>query len=160
MKSIPELSIEVQLLVKQLAAVAVGDVYTHQQMNETCGQDVWRKAQHKVVSARRIVERDYGIIFAAVSGVGLKRLNDAEKIGVVAHGTELIHRKTKRLVRKAGTVDLSQLKPAEVQSFNVHVSQLGAIAAFASHKATKTLALAVEQSGHQLPLQKTLEAFR
>jgi hypothetical protein len=144
-KSIPELSIEVQLLVKRLSLASVGETIEYGELCAVASQDVWHKSQHKLHSARRIVERDFGMVFVAVSGVGLKRISEPEKVDLIGHGAELIHKKTTKLVKKAGTVDLSQLDKPKVSEFNVRVSQLGA---------------AVESAGHQLPLAKTIEAFK
>ena len=57
-----------------------------------------------IVNARRYLERDEGIVFETVRGVGLRRLSDAEKIESAKGFTRKIHRTAIRGENRIGAV--------------------------------------------------------
>lgn len=68
-----------------------------------------------VINARRYLERDEGIVFVTVRGVGLRRLTDAEKIASSAGFSRKIHRTAGRGVMRIGAVSDMASLPNEDQ---------------------------------------------
>lgn len=63
-----------------------------------------------IVNARRYLERDEGIVFETVRGVGLRRLSDAEKVESAKDFTRKIHRTAVRGENRIGAVhDMGKL---------------------------------------------------
>lgn len=155
-----QLSIEVQLLVKRMSSMQVGDRLTYEEMREICGHDVWHKYPQKVASARRIMQRDHNVIFAAVDGEALQRLSEKEKVSHVGHDIELLHRKTRRVAKRAACVDSSKLERDDKSKHLIQTSQLGVIAVCTSGKAAKKLSLAVDKATEPMPPSKTLELLK
>lgn len=68
-----------------------------------------------VIHARRYLERDEGIVFVTVRGVGLRRLTDAEKIASSAGFSRKIHRTAGRGAMRIGAVSDMASLPNEDQ---------------------------------------------
>lgn len=155
-RAIPELSVDTQILERRLLDVSVGEIVSYEELSKTIGRDVQRKAHHLLTTAVRRVLRDKQIVFAAVHGKGLKRLDDAGVLGVGEAAIAAIGRKSRRTVKKMACADYKALKPEERTQHNVIVSQLGVLAHITSSSVQKKLEAS---AGHEkLPVAKMLAA--
>jgi hypothetical protein len=91
------LSPRTRALIDVLRLVPLGDVVTYATLSATLGENVQKTAAQALASARRIVERDEGIVFQVVRKVGLRRIHadEAPDIGTAAR------RKMNRASRRA-----------------------------------------------------------
>lgn len=83
-------------LMEVLRGVKVGQVISYSRLSAEAGEDVQRKARHLLDSARAALRRE-GILFDAVTNVGLKRLDDVGAVAV-AEGQS---RRSERADRRA-----------------------------------------------------------
>lgn len=71
---------------------------------ETVTGKPFDEVRQTVISARRYLERDEGIVFATIRGVGLRRLNDAEKVESATGFTRRIRRVAGRGIQRLNAV--------------------------------------------------------
>lgn len=158
-KTLFEMSIDTRMLYDRLKKAAIGDVVSFTQMTELLGRSV-DGACGNVQSALHRLEGE-GIAFANVRGTGYQRMNDVEVVNSAEHAREGIRRKAKRAVRRLTCVQEFDRLPNEMKvKHNAALSGFGAIASIMSPGRVKSLEEAVARVGAQLPLAKTLEAFK
>jgi len=158
-KTLFEMSIDTRMLYDRLKKAAVGEVVSFAQMTDTLGRQV-EGANSNLQSALRRLEGE-GIAFANVRGVGYQRMNDVEVVNTAEHAREGIRRKAKRAVKRLTCVQEFDKLPNELKvKHNAALSGFGAIASIMSPGRVKALEEQVMKAGAQLPLAKTLEAFK
>jgi len=160
-KAIPELSIESQLLVDRLVTVDAGDVISYEKLAEAIGQPVRSgTGRNRLQTARRILQRDHGVVFEAVIGVGLKRMDAAGCVRVGSAYRQRIRRAAKRGLSKLLCADPAKLTNEQKTEYHATASHLGVLHHLTGRAATKQLAAAVEKTDQRLPVAKTLAAFQ
>jgi hypothetical protein len=159
-RAIPELSVDTQTIERLLWDVPVGDVIDYTTLSAAIGRDVQHRARHILDSAVRRVLRDKQMVFAAVSGLGMKRLDDTGVLGVGTQAVAEIGRKSKRTVKKLACAKYEALTKDGQNQHNVLVSQLGMLAHVTSTSAQKRIAAKVDEAQAKLPVAKMLEAMR
>lgn len=159
-KSIAELSIDTRVLVSVLNRVATGALLAYETLSKAISRDVQGDSRAVLSSARRIVQRDYGIVFACVSGVGLKRLSSADVVDQSSRHIEKSHRCAHRGIKELSSVDTSQLTNDQAVSFSARVSHLGVIANMTTDRAIKKIENVQQASQQLLSLAQTLDAFK
>lgn len=153
-------SIDVRSICKAFSETKVGDTVTYLQLSELIGRDVQTEARSVLTSARKISQREDGIVFGTIYKVGLKRLSDIE---IVQTGAETVV-KIRRASRRAGdrvAVPRPENLPIEsrVQQ-NLYLSVFAMLHNVAQDKQIKKLEERVARAESRLPLDKTLDAFR
>lgn len=159
-RAIPELSVDTQTIERLLWEVPVGEVASYGDLSAAIGRDVQRKARHILNSAVRRVLREKQVVFAAVNGVGLKRLSDVGVLGVGAQAVTAIGRKSRRTVKKLACAQYEALSKPEQTVHNVLVSQLGVLAHITSAGTQKKLEAKIDQAQKKLPVGKMLDEMR
>lgn len=159
-KSIPEMSLDTRTLVAMLRAVPVGDVLTYAAMSEATGRDIANRHRYLLQSAINVCLRA-GAVFAAVSGVGMKRLKDEDIVSVGVATITHVRRAAKRGVIKLGAVQNFAAMPAERQiEHNAAMSILGVIAHVGATAQVKAASAAVREIGNNaVPPAKMLAHF-
>jgi alkylated DNA nucleotide flippase Atl1 len=163
-KAIPELSLETQTLVRVMLPLTQGDIITYETLSDAAGMPV--QAGHgdgtgygRLGSARRILERDHNMVFAAVAGVGLKLMDEDGRLGIGISSVDGIRRKARKTgVMLAKTDQGKMTNEARIQ-LNTTASVCGVIHAFTKPKMQKAIAGKVSQGQEALPVGKTIEAF-
>lgn len=154
-------TIDTQMLVNMLADLSVpGSVVTYVEMNEALGRNVQSEARGNLQSARNIALAEFGKVFRIERNVGLVLLSEEEKVKRAPRHVKRIHNAAKRAKSELATVDLSELSPTGKNQFNVVASQVTALHHMTSLNSTRRLADAVSNAQQQLPLAKTLAAFK
>lgn len=88
----------------------VGYITTHEELRAAIGIDIGENRYRSAVgSARRILEREHGMLFDAVIGVGYQRLSNEEKSSRGDKRLGEIRRKAKRAASELSTVDIGEL---------------------------------------------------
>jgi len=156
-KSIFEISPDTQLLIARLEKMQKGECVQYDELSKIIGRNV-QMNRSSLLSARRILQRQ-GMVFDAVSGVGIKRLDD---IGIVKASQGHVFRAyqaARRGAQKLSCVDYDTLNNEDKITHNTSASILGAIALVAKPSNTKKLLKAVQEARETLPTAKTLELF-
>ena len=158
-KSIPEISVDAQHLAKRLETVKPGEVVTYSELSALVKRDVQHGAAGILFTARRIMQREKKAVFAAVRGIGIKRLEDS---GIVSQGEAAvasINRAARRNGRKLGCADYDKLNAAERVKFNTSACLLGTLELATKPSRVKQLSESVESSAKQLPTAEVLALF-
>ena len=160
-KAIPELSLESQLLVDRLLTIEPGLCISYSVLADVIGQPVQTGTGYgRLQTARRILQRDHGIVFEAVIGEGLKRMDDAGCVRVGASYRQRIRRAAKRGLSKLLCADPAKLTNDEKTEFHATASHLGVLHHMTGRAVTKQLTATVEKTQERLPVAKTLAALR
>lgn len=155
-----EMSIDTRLICDRLKQAAVGEVISFKALSEALGRKV-EGADSSVQSAVRNLLSVDGVVFENVRGVGYQRLTDVEIVKSSEGMRERLRRGARRMVKKLTCVqDFAALSNDMKIKHNAAVSGFGAIAAMLTPGRMKKLEDSVEKASAQLPLAKTLEAFK
>lgn len=158
-KTIPQLDVDTQLLVKRLLDTKDGDIITYRELSKLIGENVQTDKRHLLYSAQRILIRDHSIVFGCVMNEGIKRLNAREVATLGSHHIRRIHGEAGRGMRKLATVNVDKLDNAQRIALLTHCSFLGAIRQMSNANRVRRLQGAVSRANERLSLQETLEAF-
>ncbi len=74
-KTIAERSYETDAIYRQIIKLNIDEIVTYKQLSGIIGRDI-RQARNYLATARRIAQRDNGIVCSVVRNVGIKRLRD------------------------------------------------------------------------------------
>ena len=154
-----EMSIDTRMIYDKLKTCVVGEQTKYTELTELLGRKV-DGACSNLQSALHRLEGE-GIAFANIRGIGYQRMNDVEVVGTAEHAREGIRKKAKRAIRRITCVRDFAALPNDLKiKHNAALSGFGAIAAIMSPGRVKHLEEQVAKTGSQLPLAKTLEAFK
>lgn len=155
------LGIDTKTIFDRLCAAKVGDTIAYAELSSLIGRDIRGMAHHCLASARRKALNEKQIVFATVSKVGVKRLNDVEIVATGEDTVSRIRRMSKRSLRTITAVqDYDRLPNGSKVLHNTYASVLGVVAHISSSRQINKLSAKVEQSAMTLPVQKTIEALR
>lgn len=158
-QTIAEQAVDTRLLVGLLSKAAIGQEYSYEALGKELGRVVDGSTPN-LISARRIVQRDFDIVFGTMHRVGIKRLSDSE---IVASGDTLtgkIRRAARRTIATMSKARDEVLSRDEITHRNATVSMAGALVHMASKSNMAKLETAVRVNAAELPVGKTLELFR
>jgi hypothetical protein len=123
-----DISPAVARLVELLCASSPQQVLTYQELSAAAGRSVLG-ARHLIASAKRICERDHGVVFGTERGVGVKRLAVDEIVNVGnrarAHIRSTARHAHRTIVR--GTQGLNDLSPDQQRRQNAELTALALI---------------------------------
>jgi alkylated DNA nucleotide flippase Atl1 len=159
MKATFEMSIETRTIRDLFKDAEVGEIVTYADLATALGREV-NGANPNVQSAINSLIGE-GILLENVRGIGYKRLADTEVVGTAEHARKGMKRKASKQVKKLACVQDFDAMPNEAKvKHNAAVSIFGAIGAMLGINRYKRVEAAVEKTAAQLPLAKTLEAFK
>lgn len=154
-----EMSPDTRLLRQRLRTVAVGGTITYAELGSVISKPVTGSFPALQSAIRSLLRHD-AIVFAAIRGVGLKRLNDEDIVSVADRDVDGVRRKAKRGVLKLSSVaDYSALPPAKQLAHTARMSVLTAVAHMATDGGMKKVEAAAAGRSGELPISDTLRAF-
>lgn len=159
-KTLFERSFETLAAIDVLKLVERGEIATYAALEEKMGCSPQKGGRSNVNSARRYLEREKEMIFAAVINVGYKRLTDADIVKSLPDALTKSRRVTRRAAQRATCVEFEGLTRPDKVSQQVHLCLFQAIQAFSKVDAAKKLTKQVGETMRSLPLNQTLEAFK
>lgn len=163
-KALFEPSVDTNFLAAKLSKVDVGEIVTYEELSDAIdGRDVrpGQPGYSALVSARRRLERQHGIVFGSVRKVGLKRLSDIGIVDTSDQAIASIRRKARRSAKRLTCVKNYEGMPAEKQvKHNAYMSIFGALAAASRASTVRLIEEEVAIKQDQLSLTKTLEFFK
>lgn len=160
--SIPEMSSNTRVLFGRIGRMAVGEVIAYKDLASLIGVDQKsRKWWGWMRSARKMAQREHGVVTECVKGEGLKRLSAAELPSIGDSAQKRIRNCANTAMRKLISGVKATPATGDTQvAINVRLSMLGAMSAFGATKTTQRIETAVRENGNaELAVQKTLEAF-
>ncbi|TGU44645.1 hypothetical protein EN788_22275 [Mesorhizobium sp. M2D.F.Ca.ET.145.01.1.1] len=158
-KTLFEMSIDTRMLYDRLKKAVTGEVISFTQMSEELGRPIAGDCSNLQSALHRL--EGEGIAFANVRGSGYQRMNDIEVVNSAETAREGIRKKARRAIKRLTCVQKFDALPNELKvKHNAALSGFGAIASIMSPGRVKSLEEQVAKAGAQLPLAKTLEAFK
>jgi hypothetical protein len=118
-RSIGELNYETKLIVELLEQSKMGEQIAYAIISDLIGEDI-HKRRYLLETAKRVVQREGGIVFDTIRGVGIVRVTEGGKGKVVDKGFTKIRRATRRTIKVLDTVDTGALQRDEL---NQHMQQ-------------------------------------
>jgi hypothetical protein len=160
-RAIPELSIDTQTVERILVVAAVGEVVPYGRLSEAIGRNVQNGARYVLKSACDRLLREQHMVFEAVRGDGVKRLDDAGVVGTGTQTLKKIHNAARRGARKLAAVqDFNALPNEKKVQHNLIVAQLGMLAHVTSGRVAKRLEEETRKAPEPLPTARLLEAMK
>lgn len=157
-RTIPELSIDAQTIEKFLDTLDPGTIATYEELTRLIGRDVRQDRGPLNTAIRRLVRNQK--VFAAVRGVGFKRLSDSEILGLTPSALASMSNKARRTAKKLAAVDYNSLSREQQTQHNTALSVLAVVNYMAKPSNIKKLEQRVGESHAALPVGRTLEAFK
>lgn len=154
-----EMSADSRLLYQRLRRAAVDEVVTYTELSAEIHRPV-SGATPALRTAIDAARRDDDIVFAAVRGIGMKRLNDVDIVDQSTADAVAIRRRAKRAAVKLTKVsDYSALPAGKQLEHTARLSIFAAIAEISSDKSIRKVAAAAGGRAGELPISETLRAF-
>ena len=155
-----ERSADTRILAARLAQLEVGDAVSCEQLTREMGRPI-DSTDQKLTSARRIILREEGKVLAFDGHRNLVCLSDTEVVDGHESYRRRIHNAAKKSCELLSTVAVENLPQAKQKEFYAAMSFGGMLKHVTTVKSAKRLSAAVDSNGsHELPLAKTLEAFK
>lgn len=153
-----QMSADARLLMQHLAKTSVGQTVKYEELSAVISRPVAGSFGALRTALRRLL-RDENMVFGAVKGIGIKRLNDVEIVAEGGAAAVAIRRKASRSIERQMKVDFSKL-PREAQSrFTAQVSVMASVAMMTRDKSLDRVAAAATPAIKELPIAETLAMF-
>jgi len=147
--------LEARLLVEYGQALAPGDLFTYEDMQELTGHNC-QVRRDLVYTAFEILQTVHGKVFKAITGVGYVCLSEPGKVGKGEDRTQRTFRAALRTRAMLDTVDLAQLTPTDLLR---HEALQTVTAAVALYTHERTLGFLGEARVNVLALNLALDAL-
>lgn len=128
-KAIPELSLDTQTLQQMLRELEIGEMISYHELSAAIGRDVQEEGYGNLRSATRRLLKADRMVFEAVRGEGIKRLDDRGKVSAGRSHVRRAHTQAKLARSKTSAVDNFDGLPNELKvEHNIVLAQAGTIA--------------------------------
>lgn len=155
--SSPENQAAITALTDALRALPVAGTLPYVEASALIGQDVQTKRRYLLDRARDMVEQEDGARFGVVTGVGVKRLETADVLGLGAGYRRHIRRTARRASKRLSNLRVNDLTEAQRKRLDAERAGFGALSLIATERSTKTIEAKTNES--VLPVGKTLALF-
>lgn len=155
-----EINVDARILLGRLKTAKKGEVITYEELSGMIGRDVQGNARHILRAARRWAAKER-VIFSAVTGEGVKRLDDEGKVRLGICSLDRIRRASRRAARTLTSIDdFESLSNESRIRHNMALSVFGVIQQATSRKLQDKISEKVnaDENG-QLAIKKSLELF-
>lgn len=153
----PENEIAISVLAEHLRGLPVGGVLTYPAASTAIGENAQGRGRRLLARARSIVEREDGSRFGTVSGIGVKRLETADVIGIGMGYRRHIRRTSKRAFDRLSGLRLNDLTEDQRKRIDAERAAFGAISLMTTEKSVATIAKNTTETA--LPVAETLRLF-
>ena len=155
-------SIETSELLKKLRSIKEDETVTYDEFSKVAmGECKPGGIKYGyLASARNILQKETGIEFQAIPNVGLKRMNDSDKITKTKKALPTYNKKVKKDMRRLASTDYNTLSPDERLCHNVHMSILHVIKCSSGGDFQNKVEKQISNGGNErLALETTLKLF-
>jgi hypothetical protein len=153
-----DLAFETRQLIDMGKEIREGETWLYSDMSKKLGA-TYPYDGKGLYSARRILLRDFGIIFIAVKNVGLRRLDNKEKVGITGQAIETTQRLVRRTSKKLGTIDFMTLPDELRVEVNTGMTVLKVMEHATNRKTFERVRAVVNESKGILSVGRTMELF-
>ncbi len=161
MKTIPTISVEAQALLRRLLQCSIGQTVSYEELSTIVGRDVQGEGYGSLATARRRAQRDNGLVFKCVRGVGLKCCDDHEIVDSLRATPRRLRRVAARASREAVCVkDFDKLSREDQLAHNGLLAALGVVAHVTAPKSLNKISSKCAEQGAVIPPRKMLEFFQ
>lgn len=161
MRSLRELSIDTQTLESMMIKVPIGDMVTYHDLSASISRDVQAAARGNMNSARRRLEREHHIVFGAVKGLGLKRLDDVGKVAAANTHVARGRNQFRSAKRVASAVDNFDALPNDAKvEHHVVMAKAVTLLHMTSPQTTKRLQSALADAHRKFEPKESLELMK
>jgi hypothetical protein len=137
-KVVKVMGIDARIIYEELKKLKVGDVISYSDISDIIGRDI-QEDRGSLNTARNRLLEDESMCFGIVRGVGLKRLDDAEKVMAADGYLGKIRRASNRGLKTLASTDYSSLSKEDKLKHNITASHLGVLKQIASPKSKKKI---------------------
>ena len=148
---------ETKKVIAKLESTTIGQIIPWNELSAAVGGDV-QKARACIVTARKNLLNDKQMVFAAVRGVGLKRIANADVVRNEGMVSSRIRCQVKRSMKRLSTVDPASLEGSDKTDYAVTSATLGAISLCTSKKFEGVANQLAISNGNLAP-EETLKLF-
>lgn len=159
MKTIQDASAETIDLIRVLRDAKIGELIGYDQLDRIVLGDVRHERYHCLCTARKILLRESGMVFAVVRGKGIQRANDEQILGDAGARVSKIHKTAKVGMKVLSCADFDKLNQDQKLKHYATASVLGALAYATQNKQVRQIENRVAKSTKQLAIGETLSAF-
>lgn len=149
---------ETRALIEAMKEAYVGQTFTYDQLSKIAGVRV-NGTFPGLQTVRKRLLKDYGIVLAAVRGIGLKRLSDTEILSTGKGVRSSLRRKSSRSLEDHSKVDFKNLDRKGQQSFVAHTSLMGAINMATRERQFERVQQDVRQGERRIPAEEIFQLF-
>ena len=115
------------------------EVISYEELNEVADADVQNGKRYLLAAAVEKAEKRLGCLFAAVTGIGIRRL-PADSTHMVGHGAiGSVRRKSKRAMKRMVRVNSNQMSADGRQLASLKAAHLGLIYGLADNRRSKEI---------------------
>ena len=130
---------ETELLIKHLETATIGQVFTYQEMNAICKEDVQIRTTILSTARRTLLKPPHRMVFGTIPGIGIKRLSDEEIPDVAEDAVKRSKGIARRGLKKLNCADITKMTPESKIRTITHKTILGLFSGAGSRK-VKSLA--------------------
>ena len=131
-------------LIERLEKANIGDVITDEELTKICKKDTRpnKNGYGNLKSALRYLLNNKKMVFERIREAdAIKRLNDSEVVESASTDLGNLHKRTKTVRKKAGSVDRTKLEKEEHAKLIVVTAQLGFLELITKKQTQKKLAV-------------------
>ena len=154
-----KLSVDTQLVIDRLMKAQVGEVVTYADLSAILGRNIQYASRGCLTTACKRLQADHAIVFGTVRSVGVKRLNDSEKVAAGLSSIPKIRSQARNGAKRIVCAQYDALSKEDKVKHNTGLSFLGVMGEMTKPKIQLALAERVKEAQDKLPLQRTLEFF-
>ena len=159
-RTIPEASLEAQLLYERLCQAQPGDEITYAELSKIATRNVQTTARSALNTARRRCENHDHIVFSTISSVGLRRLTNEEIPKSTQRNIDHIRRTASKAAKRLACVNYKELSQRAQITHNTNMSLLGVLSEVSKPSGGKLREQHVSLSQQVLPIGRTMEIFK
>ena len=145
-----QIGVDAKTIADLMINTPVGGVLTYEAMSTAIGRDVLGQ-RRSIRTAINFCISEQRIVFAVVTGVGYRRLNDSEAVATGESCIKRIRRAATRGIKRVACADYEKLNDSEKIKHNVNTTLLAMVSESTSHSSVKRIEKAVSDSSSSIP---------
>ena len=145
-----QIGIDAKTIADLMINTPVGGVLTYEAMSAAIGRDVLGQ-RRSIQTAINFCISEHRAVFAVVTGVGYRRLNDSEAIATGESYIKRIRRAAARGIRRVACANYETLNDSDKIRHNVNTTLLAMISESTSRSSVQRIEKAVSDSSASIP---------
>lgn len=151
---------ETELLIRFLSSATIGQVFTYQELNAACKDDVQARNTILQTARRQLMKPPHRMVFGTIAGVGIKRLSDEEIPDEGASAVKRAKNISRKGLKKLGCADISKMTPETKVKHITTKTVLGLFGASGSRKVRLLAEQEARSSSGELKIGNVADLFK